>query len=96
LSPQEILIDAHHQDSCRKTILALHELKHPKKTVFIKQTNQALNQQINTPISFSNKTENLPEKSGNELLTEKTMDTARTRATSPENSVMETVAKRGC
>jgi hypothetical protein len=35
------------QSECRKTIRALSELKNPKRTTFIKQQNNAVNQQVN-------------------------------------------------
>lgn len=36
------------QNQCRRTVLALAELKNPKRATFIKQQNNAINQQINS------------------------------------------------
>lgn len=35
------------QKQCRSTVMAISELKNPKKTTFVKQQNNAVNQQIN-------------------------------------------------
>jgi hypothetical protein len=39
------------QNQCRRTVLALAELKNPRKATFIKQQNNAVNQQINSEIN---------------------------------------------
>jgi hypothetical protein len=36
------------QNQCRATLTSLAELKHPKKAMFIKQQNNAINQQVNS------------------------------------------------
>lgn len=83
------------QDQCRKTILALIEAKNPRPTVFIKQQNQALNQQVNN-YSEPEKTENLQIKIENELFNEvphATLDIRRKSQTSSADSQLETLAK---
>lgn len=49
----------------RKTLMALVELKHPRHLTFIKQQNNAINQQINNEAEFKNKKS---KKNSNELL----------------------------
>lgn len=51
------------QNNCRKTLLALAEIRNPKRATFIKQQNNAINQQVN------NNPENL-KKPANEVLCE--------------------------
>ena len=77
-------------NACRKTILALNQIKNPTSTTFIKQQNNAVNQQINNdrPTSEKNK------KPANELLTEKrneTLDFRRASEAIPAHPAMETV-----
>src|SRR5262245_13711614 len=57
------------QKQCRNTVMAITELKNPKQTTFVKQQNNAINQQIN----LENKSTQ-----ANELL-EKQNDTVDTR-----------------
>lgn len=80
------------QTQSRATLSALADIKHPKRTTFIKQQNNAINQQVNN--------NNLPKISQNlsdfknELLTEathETLDTRRTPETITINSGMETL-----
>ena len=55
------------QAQCRKTLAVLAELKHPRRTTFIKQQNNAINQQVHNGVKSK------PEKFGkvaNELLSE--------------------------
>lgn len=56
------------QNQCRKALLALAEIKNPKKATFINQQNNAVNQQVNNGIHPENlkKIENIT----NELLRE--------------------------
>lgn len=55
------------QASCRKTLMALAELKHPRRTTIIKQQNNAVTQQVNNNVkSKSSKVEN-NKKNANEL-----------------------------
>lgn len=37
------------QNRCRQTLATLSDLKHPKRTTFINQQNNAINQQVNNP-----------------------------------------------
>lgn len=41
-------------NACRKTILALQQIKNPSSTTFIKQQNNAVNQQVNNPVTIEN------------------------------------------
>ena len=65
------------QKQCRQTLLALREVQHPRRTTFVNQQNNAINQQVN-----NNSTEkDFQKNSANELLTEveyETVDTGRT------------------
>jgi hypothetical protein len=54
------------QKQCRQTLSALVDIKHPRRATFIKQQNNATNQQINNNLE----SENFEKKSANELLTE--------------------------
>ena len=78
-------------NACRKTILAINQLKNPAPATFIKQQNNAVNQQVNNdqPASEKNK------KPANELLIEEkrneTLDFRRTTETIPAHPAMETV-----
>jgi hypothetical protein len=81
------------QSQCRKTLLALADIKHPKRTMFIRQQNNAITQQVNNEPnpSISEKTTN----PANELLEIKPHDGWLDRGTSLEtvtvNPEMETV-----
>lgn len=81
------------QNQCRQTLAALAELKNPKRTMFVKQQNLALNQQVNnnTRPENSQKTE----KPANELLIEakehEALDIGGTAKTIPANSKLEAV-----
>jgi hypothetical protein len=58
------------QNQCIKTLAVLAELKNPRRATFIKQQNNAINQQVNnatTPENFQNS-----EKLSNELISEVT------------------------
>jgi len=84
-------------NNCRKTLLALQQIQKPSKTTFIKQQNNATNQQINT--THNNQPSSIELKKSNnfknELLTEKpyeTLDYGRTEETIRTNTPMETVA----
>ena len=56
------------QNQCRKALLALAEIKNPKRATFIKQQNNAINQQVNNGVNSENlkKSKNIT----NELLSE--------------------------
>lgn len=65
------------QKQCRQTLLALNEVQHPRRTTFVNQQNNAVNQQINNgsdPGDFQ-------KKPANELLTEVQYETVDTRGT---------------
>lgn len=55
------------QAQCRKTLLTLADLKHPRRAIFIKQQNNAVTQQVNNDLK-SNLEKN--KKVANELLNE--------------------------
>ena len=80
------------QKQCRQTLSALVDIKHPRRATFVKQQNNAINQQINN----SAEPENFQEKPANELLTEvkhETVDTRRTFKTSRADKELATVEK---
>lgn len=77
------------QNQSRKTLLALAEIKNPKRATFIKQQNNAINQQINNSENFSDKNK---EKTVNELLKEPTHETLDTRGTTETISLNPSVA----
>ena len=77
------------QNQCRQTLATLGELKNPKRATFIKQQNNAVNQQIN-----QDKNSKKPEKEANEVLEvipNERLDTRETQATIGNDSEMETV-----
>lgn len=76
------------QKHCRQTISALVEMKSPKKTMFIQQQNNALNQQINT--------QQISENLANELkeVPHECLDARTSETTIAVNPAMETVAVR--
>jgi hypothetical protein len=81
------------QNQCRKNIMALHALKNPQYTTFVKQQNVAFNQQVNNDIIESQKI-----KLENELLEKKDgqrLDTRKTKATIKAYSEMETLEVGG-
>ncbi len=75
------------QKQCRNTVMAIAELKNPKQTAFIKQQNNAINQQIN---NLENKIN-----PANELLeiNNESMDTRTQITTVPTYPQLETVDK---
>ena len=79
------------QNQCRSTIATLSEMKNPKRATFIKQQNNAVNQQINQDENSKNL-----DKPANELL-EKTdgerLDTRETQETIGANQDLEAVGK---
>ena len=56
------------QNQSRKTLATLAELKHPKRATFIKQQNNAVNQQVNNPLQPTNS--KISENPANELVSE--------------------------
>jgi hypothetical protein len=81
------------QNQCRKTLAVLAELKNPRRATFIKQQNNAVNQQINNqPMPNSEK----KEKVANELLKERKhaqLDKGRTPETINIDSNMAALEK---
>jgi len=80
------------QAGCRKTLMALAELKHPRRTTFIKQqNNHAVNQQVNNGVKSESENN---KKIANELVSEvhqEKMDSRGTLDTVPINTPAETV-----
>jgi len=82
------------QNQCRQTLAVLAELKNPKRTMFVKQQNLAINQQVNNETATINS-----EKTGalkNELLSieakkHETLDNRRAFTSINTNPEMETV-----
>jgi len=58
------------QNQCRKTLLALTELKNPRRAIFIKQQNNGINQQVNNTAEKKSEKIKNSEKIANELLSE--------------------------
>lgn len=79
------------QNQCRSTVATLSEMKNPKRATFIKQQNNAVNQQINQDKNSKNL-----DKPANELL-EKThgerLDTRTTQETIGAHQGLETVGE---
>ncbi len=77
------------QNQCRKTLAALVEIKHPRRSTFIKQQNNAVNQQVNNEIQNENQ-----KISANELLeinNEQRLDTRATFTSISANTQVEAV-----
>ncbi len=86
------------QNQCRKTLLALIELKHPRRTIFIKQQNNGVNQQVNNTVPPDSKKIKNSEKVANELLREvhhETLDFRGASETSRTHQTMETLEVGG-
>lgn len=80
------------QKQCRQTLSALVDIKHPRRAMFVKQQNNAINQQINNGTD----SENFQKKSAKELLTEvkhEAVDTRGTLKASRDDKGLETVGK---
>jgi len=82
------------QNQCRKTLIALAEMKNPKRATFIKQQNLAVNQQVNNEPKLENSKNS--KKLANELLSlekkeDEILDTRRAPTTGTTNSKVETV-----
>ncbi len=65
------------QKQCQQTLLALREVQHPRRTTFVNQQNNAINQQVNNDTN----SENFEKKPANEKLTEVKHETVDTRGT---------------
>ena len=77
------------QNQCRSTIATLSEMKNPKRATFIKQQNNAVNQQINQDENSKNL-----DKPANELLEQtngERLDTREKKETIGANQDLETV-----
>lgn len=84
------------QNQSRKTLVALAELKHPRRTTFIKQQNNAVNQQVNNSNKQAIKNSEKNKKVANELLEDKNeqwLDRRAEKIAIPENTPVETMAK---
>lgn len=85
------------QTGCRKTLMALTELKHPRRsTTFIKQQNNAITQQVNNgvksePHSIENDTNFSNELDAEVSYEIKTMDSGTTSTTGSTNTPTEAV-----
>lgn len=75
------------QNQCRRTVAALTELKHPKKKpTFIKQQNNAVNQQVNNSENISDSQNEKMEQGDGERL-----DTGETQAAIGVDTTVETL-----
>jgi hypothetical protein len=86
------------QNQSRKTLLALAELKHPRRTTFIKQQNNGINQQVNNTAQLDSKKIKNLEKVANELLSEvhhETLDFRGASETISTHQTMEAVETGG-
>ena len=82
------------QNQSRKALLALVELKNPRRTMFVKQQNNAINQQINNAVNQELIDSKNSKKVANELLSEinhETLDFRGTSETIGINQTMEAV-----
>lgn len=77
------------QNQSRKTLVALAELKHPKRTTFIKQQNNAVNQQVNNEGKPVIKNSEKNKKVANELLEQKESIGIGSKAIINTNAKME-------
>ncbi|KTD59289.1 hypothetical protein [Legionella shakespearei] len=82
------------QSGCRKTLMALAELKHPRRTTIIKQQNNAITQQVNNGVkSQSGEIENnkkfANELNGEVLYETKNLDVGATIATGTADKAAE-------
>jgi HD superfamily phosphohydrolase len=79
------------QNQCRSTVATLSEMRNPKRATFVKQQNNAVNQQINqgeNSKNLSNPANELLEKTHGERL-----DTRETKAPIGTNQDLETVGE---
>lgn len=70
------------QNQCRRTLATLAEIRNPRRAMFVKQVNNAVNQQVNNDKSLAaTESRKIPESEPLELLTVipgETLDTGRT------------------
>jgi len=84
------------QNQCRQTIATLGELKNPRRTTFVKQQNNAVNQQINQVGLKQPKNSKIPDNSANKLLNEvehERMDIGAPQEAVGGNQQVETVGE---
>lgn len=83
------------QNQCRRTLATLAEIRNPRRTQFIKQLNQAVNQQVNNDKSLAAaESRKIPESEPPELLTgipSETLDTGRTATPISSRASLEAV-----
>ncbi len=87
------------QNQSRKTLLALANLKNPKKAMFVKQQNVAVNQQVINDSKLDNESDKNIKKVANELLKERnneTLDFRGTPTSSRANQIMATMEVSRC
>jgi len=93
----EIVLKAN--NACRKTLLALQQIRHPNSATFIKHQNNAVNQQINySDPRGGEKEKNFKKNCTNELLSEVTdesMDRGTEKTSSSINTPVEALVKGG-
>lgn len=83
------------QNQSRRTLATLAEIKHPRRATFIKQQNNAINQQINGSDDKGHKISRKKENSANELIKEvlnEKMNIRRKAETSTDYSTAEALA----
>jgi predicted RNA-binding protein YlxR (DUF448 family) len=82
------------QNQSRKTLMQLAEIKSPRRATFIKQQNNAINQQVNNDLESKTENSKNSEKLANELIPElnrETMDNRGTIQTISINPTTETL-----
>jgi hypothetical protein len=82
------------QAECRKTLSVLAELKHPRRVTFVKQQNNAVNQQVNNTVKYESEEFENSKKFANELISEMThekVDIGRAISAGAIDSSSETV-----
>ncbi|HHF7344410.1 TPA: hypothetical protein ACPSKB_000815 [Legionella feeleii] len=82
------------QSQCRKTLATLAELKHPRRVTFVKQQNNAINQQVKNAEDAKSENFKKNKKFANELISEVThekVDIGGTISASSIDSASETV-----
>lgn len=84
------------QNQCRQTLATLGELKNPKRATFVKQQNNAINQQINQNGELAAENRKNSGNSANELLEEipsERLDIGTQETTGRADQAMEAVGK---
>ena len=79
------------QAGCRKTLMALAELKHPRRTTIIKQQNNAITQQVNNNVKSENNKKLANELNAGALYETKNMDIGAAITASATNPSAETL-----